>query len=137
MSDGKIRIKDIEGDAGQITDLCKNLGFDLNSYLNEKPVKKQINKIWIYITVPLFFILCCLVWAAPLNPSLFKVLILGLFLLLGAIVVIIQFNHDNWMISGISGITGICLILISLNVYTPQEIIKKIEKQTTNKLNEE
>lgn len=130
----RLKIKDIEGNAGQIQDLCKNLGFDLNSYLNEKPTKKDIPRIWIWITAPLFFICCCLLWVVDLNPNLFKILILFSLGILGFVVFTIQYNYGNWIYSLISGITGLILLLVALEVYTPQEVLKKLEEQTTNKI---
>ena len=137
MSDKKIRLKDIEGDAGEITDLCKNLNFDLGTYLNQKPTKKEIPKLWIWIGVPFFFVLCCIVWIIPLNPALYKVSILALFIIWALIIIIIQFNYEKWVLTLITGIAGMCLILIALEVYTPQEVVKKLEEQTTKKMNEE
>lgn len=136
MSDKRIKLKDIEGDAGEITDLFKNLDFDLGTYLNEKPTKKDISKIWIWIGVPFFFILCCIVWISPLNPALYKISILALFIIWALIIIIIQFNYEKWILTLITGIAGMCLILISLEVYTPEEVVKKLEKHTTNKINE-
>lgn len=136
MSDKRIKLRDIEGDAGEITDLCKNLGFDLGSYLNEKPTKKDIPKIWIWIGVPFFFILCCIVWIFPLNAALYKISILALFIIWALIIVIIQFNYEKWILTLITGIAGMCLILISLEVYTPQEVVKKLEEQASEKMGE-
>lgn len=125
MSNDNIRIKDIEGNAQQITDLCKNLGFDLNSYLNNKPQKKIISSIWLWILIPSFFVLTCLLWIVIVDPVLTKISVLGLFLILGIAIFIIHHNYDNWVISCIAGGTGLSLILICLNVYTPAELAKK------------
>ncbi|MDF9796126.1 hypothetical protein OKW21_001389 [Catalinimonas alkaloidigena] len=134
MNEGRIKIKDIEGDAKQITNLCKDLGFDISTYLNQKPVKKTISKTWLAIIIPCFFILSCVVWIGLLNPVLTKISILALFLLLGTTIFIIQHNYENWIISTIAGITGLCLILISLNIYTPEELAKKLERKALDEV---
>jgi hypothetical protein len=130
----KLRIKDIEGDADEIKNLFKDLGCDLNSYINTTPVKNSIPNYWLVILVPVFFILTCLVWCDIFNPTWTKVSVLGLFLLLGLITLIVHHNHDRWPITIIQFFAGFSLILLSLNVYTPQELAKRIEDKTIKKI---
>jgi hypothetical protein len=132
---GKIKIRDIEGDVQQISDLCRNSGFDLNSYLNNKPRKEIISKVWLGILISIFFVLACTVWIGAFNPELTKIAVLALFLILGAVVFIFYHNHENWVTTLIAGLTGLSLILLCLNVYTPKELAKKIEDQSINRLN--
>lgn len=131
----KIKIRDIEGDADEIKNLFKDLGCDLNSYISTTPIKNKIPHYWLFILGAVFFILSCLIWCDIFNSSITKIATLGLFLLLGLISVIVHYNHDKWTITAIPVVTGICLILICLNVYTPTEIAKKLEKEATEKLN--
>lgn len=130
----KIKIKDIEGDANEITNLFKDLGCDINSYLNTSPTKDKIPNYWLIILGVTLFILSCCVWCDLFSPAWTKVSILGLFLLLGLIVFIVHYTYEKWPITLIPSITGLCLILVSLNVYTPQELAKRLEETTTQKI---
>lgn len=130
----KIKIKELEGDADEIKNLLKDFGCDLNTYINTQPITKKIPDFWIYFIVPIFFILTCLLWIGVFNSVWSKVVTLLLFLILGFTSLIVQFNHKNWAITTIAFLTGFCLILIGLNVYTPKEITKKIEEETISRL---
>ncbi|MGV8992788.1 MAG: hypothetical protein ACOH1O_01715 [Flavobacterium sp.] len=129
-----IKVKDLEGDAEEIKDLLIHFGCDLNTYINTQPITKKIPEFWIYILVPVFFMLNCLLWIGVFDSIWSKVVTLLLFLILGVSSLIVQFNHKNWPITGIAFITGFCLILIGLNVYTPIEITKKIEEETIKRI---
>ena len=118
----KLRVRDIEGDADEIKNLFKDLGCDLNTYINTKPTVSKIPSFWLYVSVPLFFVLSCLLWIGIFDATWSKVITLFLFLILGITSIIVHFNHNNWSITSISFFTGLYLILICLNVYTPSEI---------------
>jgi hypothetical protein len=134
MSNETIRIRDIEGDAAQITNLCNNLGFDLNAYLNIKPTKPKIS-IWILgIVILLFIVTCCILWIIPINPALYKVLLIVTALFIGAIVFILHHNYDNWGLTGISLLTTVAIMAIALNIYTPKQVLQKTEDQVVKKL---
>jgi hypothetical protein len=130
----KIKIRDIEGDADEIKNLFKDLGCDLNSYISTTPIKTKIPTYWLFILGAAFFILTCIIWCDLFNPSWTKVSILALFLLLGLISFIVHHNHDKWAITAIPLVTGLCLILVCLNVYTPQELAKRLENKTIDKI---
>ncbi len=130
----KIKVKDLEGDAEEIKNLLKDFGCDLNTYINTQPITKKIPDFWLYILVPIFFILSCLLWVDVFNSTCAKIATLFLFLNLGFIVLIVHYNYNKTPISVITFLIGLCLSLISLNVYTPKEITKKIEEETVKRL---
>ena len=130
----KIKIRDIEGDADEIKNLFKDLGCDLNSYINTTAIKTKVPTYWLFILGAAFFVLTCIIWCDLFNSSWTKVSILGLFLLLGLISFIVHHNHDKWSITSIPIVTGLCLILVCLNVYTPQELAKRLENKTIDKI---
>ena len=130
----KIKIKDLEGDADEIKNLLKDFGCDLNTYINTQPITKKIPDFWLYILIPLFLIVSCLIWVDVLNSTWTKVITLFLFLNLGFIVLIVHYNYNKTAISIITFLIGLCLSLICLNVYTPKEITKKIEEEAISRL---
>lgn len=130
----KIKIRDIEGDVDEIKNLFKDLGCDLNSYIRTTPIKTKIPAYWLFILGAVFFILTCIIWCDIFSPSWTKVSILGLFLLLGTISLIVHYNHEKWSITAFPIVTGLCLILVCLNVYTPEELVKRLESKTIDKI---
>jgi hypothetical protein len=129
---GKIKIKDIEGDAQDIKALLKDLNCDMATYLGATVPPKRIPLLWLYLSVPLFIILATSEWIGVFNPILSKVSIIGLFFLYSCIVLIFHYNFKNWSLTTIAGIAGLIIILLALNVYTPQEVAKKIESHAIN-----
>ena len=134
MSDKTIRIKDMEGDAAELTDFFKNNGFNLNEYLNNKPTKKYV-PLWILLLVTfLFLVISCVLFILTIPIALYQFLILIIILLTGSILVIFQHNYEKWVMTTIAGFTLLCVILISLKIYTPTEVMKKIEEQAVQKV---
>jgi hypothetical protein len=131
---GKIKIGDIEGEAEDIKNLFLDLGCDLSTYINAKPVTKQIPSYWLYILIPTFIVLNCVLYTNILNYICTKITVIFLFAILSFIVYIIHFNHNKNVITGISFFGGLILILISLNIYTPKEITKKLEEEAVSRL---
>ncbi len=130
----KIKVKDLEGDAEEITNLLIRFGCDLNTYINTQPVTKKIPNYWLYILIPVFVVLNCLLYINILNSIVSKITIILLFTILAFIVYIIHFNHNKNTVTGISFFGGLILILISLNIYTPKEITKKLEEEAVSRL---
>lgn len=128
----QIKIKDIEGDAQDVKNILQELNCDLSAYLGAPAAPKNIPVFWIWIIIPVFFILASCLWIGLFNPAWSKVSILGLFSLCGSISLIIHYNFKNWSLTAIVGFAGLILILLALNVYTPQELAKKIEKNAVN-----
>ena len=95
---------------------------------------KKIPDFWLYILIPLFFIVSCLIWVDVFDSTWTKVITLFLFLNLGFIVLIVHYNFNKTAISVITFLIGLCLSLICLNVYTPKEITKKIEEEAISRL---
>ena len=131
---GKIKIGDIEGEADDIKNLFLDLECDLSAYINAKPITDKIPKYWLYILTPIFFISTCLLAVGLLDNNWSKVVTLLLFLILGFISLIIQHNYKDWRITTIAFLTGFCLILIGLNIYTPEQISKKIEEEAVKRI---
>ena len=128
----RIKIKDIEGDAQDVKNILQDLNCDLSTYLGAPTAPKMIPAFWIWIIVPVFFILASCLWIGLFNPAWSKISILGVFTLFGSILVIVHYNFKNWSLTAIVGFAGLILILLALNAYTPQELAKKIEKSAVD-----
>jgi|SoiMetStandDraft_2_1073263.scaffolds.fasta_scaffold981125_1 hypothetical protein len=133
---GRLKIKDIEGEASDVNNLFQSGVCNWASYLGVEPPQKTFPTIWIWIMAIIFFVLASCVWIGVFNVACMKVAVLGLFLLCFSILWAVHYNHKNWSLTVITGVAGLVLILVALNVYTPQEIAKKLEKTVTNKVEE-
>jgi len=130
---GKVKIKDIECDAQDMEGIFQSNKLDMSTYLGVPKASKTIPSFWIWIIVPLFIALTSCIWIGIFDPIWTKISIIGVFTLYCSILAIIHYNFKNWSLTAIVAFGGLTLILLSLNVYTPQELAKKIETNTVNK----
>lgn len=68
-----------------------------------------------------------------------KILILASFLLGGIGTIMVHMNWKNFVITFVTAITALLVLTISMNIYTPEEAAKKVEKGVNmlNQTNEE
>lgn len=126
----KLKIKDIEGDPKDIHELFQSGGCDLPSYIGAGAKNKMLSAWWIVGVTLLFFILACCIWTELFNLIWTKVSILGLFLSCFLIIILVQYNYRNYLITILSAAAGVAIILMALNIYSPAEIAKKMESIT-------
>jgi hypothetical protein len=94
------------------------------------PPVSMIPLHWVSFFASTFFLLAALIWIGVFNPTWNKVAILGLFSLYYLIVLVFHFYFQKWALTSIVIIGGLSLILLALNVYSPQEIARKLETHT-------
>ena len=124
----KMKIKDIEGNLKDIDELLQKHNCDLSSYIGaQKSVPKSI-KTWLWIAGVLHFVLACMllldIFLTPIN----KVLMLGLIVSAIIIVFCVYLEFRNLQLAVLCFIGTLLIILITLNVYTPEEAMKKVEE---------
>jgi hypothetical protein len=129
----RMTIKDIECDPQDLTEIFLPDKLDIYSYLGAPKPVKLIPIFWIWLIVPLFLILASCIWIGIFNPTWTKVSIIGVFALYSFMLIVVHYNYRNWSLTSIVVFGGLILLLLSLNVYTPQEIAKKIETNTVSK----
>lgn len=131
---GQLRIKDIEGEAHDIQKLFHEGEYDLSSYIGAGRKWKRISNFWIWGASFVFFILSSCIWINLFDNAWHKVATLGAFLLGFLITGMVQYNFRNRMLTAIAVVAALAIILIALEVYSPQEVIRKIEKVTTKEM---
>lgn len=135
----KIKIKDIEGDSEEVIRLFSSSDCSLSEYLNaNKPIKIPLIAIGILVVV--VFIINCVLWILPMEyEATRKILILASFLLGGIGTIMAHMNWKNFVITFVTAITALLVLTISMNIYTPEEAAKKVEKGVNmlNQTNEE
>lgn len=129
---GHLKIKDIEGDAPDVSELFHKNGCSLADYLGTES-RKKLSVLWIWVMSAIFFVLASCLWNDIFNITWTKVSVLGLFTLGFLITIITHYNYKNWPLTVFTGLAGLVIISIALNVYTPQEMARKIEERVSVK----
>jgi hypothetical protein len=124
----KIKIRDIEGDSEEVIRLFNSADCSLSEYLSaHKPTKIPFKAICGVVFV--FFLLNCALWILSNDyPSVRKVLILASFILGGGGTIMSHMNWKNPVVTTITAITALLVICVSMDVYTPEQAVKKVEQ---------
>lgn len=130
---GKIKVKEIEGDPKDIQLLFKEGNCNLPSYLGAEVARKSVPDKWVLLLIIVLFILLSCIWIEIFNEIWTKISILGAFFLSFFILSIIQSNYRSKAITAIVSIALLMVMLLVFKIYSPQEVIKKIEKIATKK----
>lgn len=129
---GRIKLKDIEGSNEDVVKFFNESGLDIGDYINS--ARKIKIPLWsIILTSVLFFVTICVI--AVLNSEYEKlraILILFSIALAFLNLCIVYMAWKNKTITGIIALAEIILFSISLNIYTPKEVVKKIEDKISN-----
>lgn len=127
MADKKIKIKDIEGSGEDVVELFEKSGLDIGDYINS--ARKIKIPLWSIATVSvLFFIVICVIAVmGDSAPKVKTVLILLSVALASLNICLVYMCWKNNTLTGIVALAEVILFSLSLYIYTPKEIIKKIE----------
>jgi len=117
----------IEGDLQEIKGLFQHKPGDQSRSPKKEPI------FWIIMIVAVFLVLDACLWIDIFNPTWRKISIMGSYFLYIVVLIMVHHSFKSQTLTIITAAGGMILIAIALNVYTPQEIIKKIETKTTNK----
>lgn len=133
MEDGKIKIGDIEGNKDAVLDFIKSSGADLPSMLNaSKDVKVPFRCILVSSIV--FIVLVCIIAVAELCESVFKVLSILCIADAFVLVALVYMAYKNGILTSIIALGETLILAISLGLYTPKDVVKKIEDVVNEKL---
>ena len=132
----KIKIKDIEGDDKALTDLFASSDCSLAEYLNVKPVKEYPLTALI-IVISLFSVCSCLLFIGLFESqsAIERVFIILEFLLLGFSILSVHLYWKNTGATIITTIVSLCIMAVSLGIWTPEEAFEKMENQVEQQIN--
>lgn len=117
----KIRLKDLEGDSDEIAKIFNSSGCSLSDYLN---ISRTVDiKDWHYWgAIVGFFIASLLVWTVPMEFQIWRKLLVIVQLIVMAVCVgLTHMRYKAKLITAISIFFGALIVLITLNVLTPQQ----------------
>lgn len=129
---GKIKLKDIEGSNEDVVKFINESGLDIGDYLNS--ARKIKIPFWsIILTSVLFFVTICIIAVLNREYEKFRIILILFSIALAFInLCIVYMAWKNKTITGIIALAEIILFSISLNIYTPKEVVKKIEDKISN-----
>jgi apolipoprotein N-acyltransferase len=128
----KLKIKEMEGTLKDIDELFQKHNCDLSSYIGaEKSVPKSI-KVWLWFCSVLHFVLASLLWLDIFILPVNKILLLGLIVSAIILIFCVYLQFKNLKLAILCFFGTLLIILVTLNVYTPQEAMEKIEETILN-----
>lgn len=128
----KLKIKDLEGTLKDINELFQEHNCDLSSYIGaEKSVPKGIPLLLI-VSILFHFVVACILWAAEISETLYKILFLGLIFSAITIIFCVYLKFKNPTLTLLCIVGAMIIIVIALNISTPQDTMKKVEEVLLN-----
>jgi len=127
-----MKIGNVEGSPEEIKGLFENNGLNLAQYVNANPSidNRKSHNIYILISVIAFLAINCILWIVDCSDTYSKILIISDIAVLGLIVFLIHQRFDKYILSGFIFFIGIIIMSVSLGYLTPEEAVKKMEKNS-------
>lgn len=129
----KIKVGKIEGTKEDVVSFITESGLDISDYINSAKVIK-VPFISIVICSALFFFFVCIIAVMGESYPKTKTILILLSVALGSVnLCLIYMSWKNKTLTGIVTLAEVLLFSLSLNIYTPKDIVKKIEEKVNTK----
>lgn len=126
----KFKVKDIEGSKEDVVSFFNQAGVDPSSYLNSS--NKIVIPFWsIIVIVSLILIVSCAMLLIK-NEDVKGVFTLLFIALSITELCLVYMSWKNKVLTGIIAFGELLLFVLSLNIFTPKEVVHKIENQITH-----
>lgn len=128
----KIKIKDIEGEAEELTKFFADSNCSLEDYLNpNKSPKIKVSAL--IVTVVVYAILACLLFCLPKEHIIMtKILTIICFMLAGVSVIFTHLYWRNTTATIIAGAVFFLLYLVAIEVISPAEAGLNVKDKIEN-----
>lgn len=131
--DEKIKVGNIEGTKEDVVNFITESGLDISDYINSAKVIK-VPFISIVICSALFFVFVCIIAVMGESYPKTKTILILISVALGSVnLCLIYMSWKNKTLTGIVTMAEVLLFSLSLNIYTPKEIVKKVEEKVSTK----
>lgn len=125
MADGKIKIKDIEGSRDEVIGFFQKSGLDIGDYLNSaKAIKVPFYSILLCSAAFILFV-CIASCVSGDAQTIFTILSLAVAF---ANIGLIYMAWKNKTLTGIIALGEALIFAIALHVYTPKDVVHKVEQ---------
>lgn len=129
----KIKVGNIEGTKEDVVNFITESGLDISDYINSAKVIK-VPFISIVICSALFFVFVCIIAVMGESYPKTKTILILISVALGSVnLCLIYMSWKNKTLTGIVTMAEVLLFSLSLNIYTPKEIVKKVEEKVSTK----
>ncbi|MBR0166120.1 MAG: hypothetical protein IJQ13_04500 [Prevotella sp.] len=129
MADGKIKIKEIEGSQEEVIGFFQKSGLDIGDYLNSaKAIKVPFYSI-VACSVAFLLFVCI---ASCLEDNIQTIFIILSLAAAFANIGLIYMAWKNKTLTGIISLGEALIFAIALHVYTPKEVVNKVEHNIEN-----
>lgn len=120
----KIKVGNIEGTKEDVVNFITESGLDISDYINSAKVIK-VPFISIVICSALFFVFVCIIAVMGESYPKTKTILILISVALGSVnLCLIYMSWKNKTLTGIVTMAEVLLFSLSLNIYTPKEIVK-------------
>lgn len=129
----KIKVGNIEGTKEDVVNFITESDLDISDYINSAKVIK-VPFISIVICSALFFVFVCIIAVMGESYPKTKTILILISVALGSVnLCLIYMSWKNKTLTGIVTMAEVLLFSLSLNIYTPKEIVKKVEEKVSTK----
>ena len=121
----KFKVKDIEGSQEDVIAFFNQSGLDVSSYLNSSG--KILIPFWSIVSIAISILIIASLILLIDNVAVKGVLTLLFVALSITELCLVYMSWKNKVLTGIIAFGELLLFIISLNIFTPKEIVTKIE----------
>lgn len=124
----------VEGTHEEITNFCKNMGMNPADYFQPVEAPTTVHAAWIALPIAGVFVTACLMLLIPsMETKYANLLFLASVLCSACAATSVQLKFNNAWATGIVGITGLVIALISINILSPSDIADYLRDYKTEK----
>lgn len=136
MSRGKIKLGNLEGNRDDVVSVIKESGLDMGDFIN--PSRKIKVPLYAIITGGIiFFVLVCAVAVMDADYPKIKEILTLASVAVGFVNLIMVYMHwKNYTITSIVAVAELVLFALSQHLYTPEDVVNKIETHIVESVNE-
>lgn len=125
-----MKIGKIEGTPEEIKGLFDNNGLNLAQFINanQSIPNPKGHGIFLTLAIVAFLIVNISLWVFDCTEILLKILIVIDIALLATVVFLIHQRYDKYILSAFSILIGVTIMSVCLGYISPEDALKKIEK---------
>lgn len=125
MGENKIKLKDIEGTQEEVLGFFERSGLDIGDYLNSAKIIKV--SFWYVVCASVLFIIFSCIASCIDNAHIRTIFIILSLACAFANIGFIYMSWKNKTLTGIIALGEMFIFAISLHIYTPKDVVNKIE----------
>lgn len=128
-----MKFGNFEGSPAELNDICQNLGFKPDDFLNT-PSRFQ-PKIWALILfAALFALISIVLWTVvDKTTDFYKAMIILNLIFTIILTILVHLRFDKWVITIVAFLGSLIILSVSLDYLTPKDAIEEMKDTITTK----